>query len=113
MTAKWGARRIADTYLNAGMTSKEIIKAAKERRDAICASLPDRKGDDQDACKWAKKEAKHYVIFLDEDDRIYSLVVLGQIRQSVVDDLNELGTYFKFTRFAYSALGIPTNQLTG
>jgi hypothetical protein len=51
------------------------------------------KAEDKDACKWDKKEAKHYLIFLNEEDRIYSLTVRGQIRRSVIDDLNELGTY--------------------
>jgi hypothetical protein len=42
MTAKWGARDLANTYLYAGMTTKEIMSAAKARKKAICASLPDR-----------------------------------------------------------------------
>jgi hypothetical protein len=42
MTAKWGARDLANTYLYAGITSKEIMSAAKARKNAICASLPDR-----------------------------------------------------------------------
>jgi hypothetical protein len=67
------------------MTSKETIKAAKKRKEEICASLPDREDRDNDACKWAMKEAKHWVIFLDETNRIYSLVVKGSIKRSVRD----------------------------
>jgi hypothetical protein len=97
MKATWRARDLAENYLYAGMTSKEIMSAAKARKNAICASLPDREYGEMDACRWAKSEAKHWVIFLDEKNRIYSLVVKRKIRQSVKHDLDELGTFNKVT----------------
>jgi hypothetical protein len=42
--AKRVSRDLANTHLYADMTSKETIKAAKVRKEEICASLPEKTG---------------------------------------------------------------------
>jgi hypothetical protein len=69
------------------MSPKAIIQASKLRRDVIC------KSKDKGACRWARKEYRHWKNFHDAKKSLYANVVLDSIKKRVKDELNRSGKF--------------------